>query len=432
MKIVYAVWVALLISCNQKPKEKKEPELVEQEESVVHLEPVVDHGETTLGSKEAMALIKVKQVPQIDTTNFDRFIDEDDISEIDAQALGIEGIYPDFHDEGSKYRAMDSYRLELSPNFHTVVVTYRKGDHEMESTLINYDLEGNIIDHQLVAYDEIAESMSRVESRISENKITVHHIFWAEKKEIEQKEYSIHGDGIIEEMDSRTLSDTLADYTLVLSILDELRLHPLTVKMDLVTSKAMPQYPGDKIVVIPEIVDEGEHYFELNSHIVIANAHTGEITHTFFESAKTNQWVSDAITLKEIKIDTAAYHVTENNRAFGIRVYYYGMSHANPYENETLSLFVESGQSLQKVLNNYSVMEYGGEWDTDCLGEFQRTEKLLILSEEQTNGWFDFLVKNKITETINEEDESGECISKETTSTKTSRLKFNGEEYKSE
>ncbi|RYC53138.1 hypothetical protein [Flagellimonas olearia] len=432
MKLVYALSVALMVSCNQKPKENTEPEVAEPEEKAVHLEPVVDHGETTLGFKEAVALIKTKQIPHIDTTNFDRFIDEDDISEINAKALGIEGVYPDFHDEGSNYRAMDLYRLELSPSFHTVVVTYRKGDHEMESTLINYDLEGNIIDHQLVAYDEIAEGMSRVESRISADKLTVNHIFWAEKKEIKQKEYSIHGDGIIEAMDSRTLSETLAEYTLVLSILDELQLHPLAVNMNLVTTKAMPQYPGGEIVVIPEIVDEGEHYFELNSHIVIANAHTGEITHRFFESAKTNQWVSDAIVLKEIKIDTAPYHVTEAKRAFGIRVYYYGMSHANPYENETLSLFVESGQSLQKILSNYSVMEYGGEWDTDCLGQFLRTEKLLIPSAEQTNGWFDFLVKSKITETINEEDESGECLSKETTSTETSRLKFNGEEYKNE
>lgn len=432
MKLVYATVLILLVSCNQNPKTEKKLKVTEQDAPTGQLESKGNDAQKGLDFDAVLALTKAKQLPLIDTTNFDLFIDEDDQNNIESESLSIEKIYPDFYAEGSKYQSMASYRLELSPNFHTVVVTFKKGDLEMESTLINYNLEGNIIDHQLIAYDEIAEGMTRVASRISENKITTNRTFWTEKKEIGQEEYSVQSDGRIEATDSKILSETIPEYPLILSVMDALGLHPLEVKTDLIASKALNQYPSGEIVVIPEIVDEGEHYFELNSHIVIVDDQTGDITHTFFESAKTNHWISDAIVLTEIQIDTAPYMVSPDERAFGVRVGYYGMSHANPYENETLSLFVKSGQSLQKILNNFSVMDYDGEWDTECLGEFLRTEKLLILSEEQTNGWFDFLVKSKITKTINEEDGNGECISKETTSTETTVLKFIGEEYKNE
>ncbi|WP_418502332.1 hypothetical protein [Flagellimonas sp.] len=432
MKPMYAAVMILLFSCNQNPRTEKKLEIIEneQDKQATHLETITNNGETTLSFDEVISHTKTKALPYIDTTNFDHFIDEGDIKSVNAQALSIERIYPDFYTEGSKYQAMDSYKVELSPNFHTVVVTFKKGDHEMESTLVNYDLEGNIIDHQLIAYDEIAEGMSRMESRISENKITLNRILWTEKKEIQQEEYSIQSDGSIEATDSKILSETLSEYPLILSVLNALGLHPLEVKTDLIASKNLNQYPDGEIVVIPEIVDGGEHYFELNSHIVIVDYQTGDITHSFFESAKTNHWVSDAIALQEIKIDTAPYDLSEGKRAFGIRIRYHGMSSANPYENETLSLFVKSGHELQKILSNYSVMDYGGEWDTDCQGEFTRTEKTLLLSEERTNGWFDILVKSKITETKNEEDENRDCLAKETISTETTVLKFNGKEYK--
>jgi len=54
-----------------------------------------------------------------------------------------------------------SYKVNLSQNFYTVVVTYWVGKYEMESTLINYDMQGNVIDHQLVAYDETGKGQTR-------------------------------------------------------------------------------------------------------------------------------------------------------------------------------------------------------------------------------------------------------------------------------
>ena len=433
MKLKYAFFITLLvfIACGQNKIQELPHMAQDAVKNVVEvIAEEVPQKKDTLRFSDVMEGINEKQLPLIDTTNFDRFIDETDRKVFDAQILSMEKVYPDFYAEASKYQPMDLYKVQLSPKFYTVVTTFKKGSFEMESTLVNYDLEGNIIDHQLIAYDEISEGTSRVESKISENKILSNRIYWTEKKEIEQEEYRIQSDGKIEASYSKTLSKTLKDYTLIVSVLSELHLSFLMVKTNLVASRVHPQDPNEVIIAIPEIVDEREHYFELNSHIVIADSRSGKIRHTYFESFQTNQWVSDAVELREIKIDTAPYQVSQEKRAFGIRVYYLGLSRPNPYENETLSLFVRSENELKKILSNYSVMDYGGEWDTDCLGEFLRSEKILFMSKKQTNSWFDILVKNMIIETKNGVEENGECISNETISTENTLLKFNGEEYK--
>jgi hypothetical protein len=43
-------------------------------------------------------------------------------------------------------------------------------------------------------------------------------------------------------------------------------------------------------------------------------------------------------------------------RAFGIRVKYSGSSRPNPYNSETISLFIKSGIILKKVLINYETV----------------------------------------------------------------------------
>lgn len=221
-------------------------------------------------------------------------------------------------------------------------------------------------------------------------------------------------------------------FNLIDTLLKNLKIKKENCKLDLVVSKKIPNSPNETIVVIPEIVDEEEQYFELNSYILIVNTETGKITHQYFESSKTNHWFSDAIQLREITIDTAPYNVTDDKRAFGIRVRYVGSSQANPYENETISLFIKSENTLKNILKTFVTLNDHGEWNTHCAGEFLNTKNTLIISKEKTNGYFDILAKSKITESINYEDENGDCDSKENNTTAKTILKFDGKEYKSE
>lgn len=216
------------------------------------------------------------------------------------------------------------------------------------------------------------------------------------------------------------------------SLVKQLNLDESKIKTDLVVYKIMPNNKAETIVVIPEIAaaDETGELFELNSHILIVDTKTQKIINKYFESAQTNGWFSDAVVLSKISIDTAAYNVSPTNRAFGIRVHYRGSSRANPYDDTTLTLFIKSNNGLKKILNNYSVESFNGEWDTNCAGEFIDNKKLLIMAANKTNGFYDLIVKNKITSTKNFEAENKDCDYKENISTKQTVLKFNNSEYR--
>jgi len=221
-----------------------------------------------------------------------------------------------------------------------------------------------------------------------------------------------------------------SEFNLLNTVLDKLNLSKKQCKTDLITSRENPMNENETIMVIPEIVEDEEYYFELDGHILIVNTNTGEIKQQYFESSATNEWLSDGVVLKEIKIDTAPYFIDENTRAFGIRVYYEGDSRSNPFNNETISLFVKSGDNLKKVLKNFGVMEYGGERVTDCLGEFLLKKKTLIMTSEKTNNYFDINVKITITEIKNFINENDDCDTIEEVQKDNKVLKFQGEEYK--
>lgn len=213
-------------------------------------------------------------------------------------------------------------------------------------------------------------------------------------------------------------------------ILAQLNLDEQKCKVDLIVSKSFPNNTNETIIIIPEIVTEDEGYFELNSHVLIVNTNTGVIKSKYFESSKTNNWVSDAVRLAQIKIDTAPYIITENVRAFGVRVYFYNNSHPNPYSKESFSLYKKEGITLKKVLNNFTIMEYSGETDTTCYGQFTKEEKLLILTKNTTNRYFNILIKNKITTTKNYENDNGECIRAKKAIINKTTLKYDTIEYK--
>ena len=269
--------------------------------------------------------------------------------------------------------------------------------------------------------------MSKIESKIEQYKITVNNIVFLEENVVTTDFFKIEANGKIKPIPQE--ESIFQEEPLINSVLKQLNLEPLKVNTDLLAIKLMSNNLEETIIVIPEIVDEGEQYFTLNSHIVIVNNTTQKITHKYFESSKTNGWVSDALQLREITIDTAPYALTENNSAFGVKVRYVGSSQVNPYENETISLFVKSDDSLKKVLHNFAVLNNSGAWNNHCIGEFTDITSTLFMSRKKTNGYFDILVKSKVTESKMYIDGNGDCESKDIITAKIKWLEFNGEEY---
>ncbi len=438
MKHTYILILILLIACKNTKEEQvsstKEKTSVEVEDAKSTSNETIDesNAEASANSIFNVADFPVKTVPLLETTNFDSFIEPEDYKNIDAKALMLEKIYPEYYDENYMFKAINAYRLELFKDIKTVVVTVTKGEHEMETVLINYKENGNIISSQIVAYDEIAESMSRIESKITQDYITTSNILYDNITQIEQETFKLKPNGLIEKIETKYLNNSIDNWPMITLALEELKINILNVKTDLIRSKPHTDNPDDYIIVIPEIVDEGVMYFELNSHILIINGNSGETMHRFFESSKTNDWTSDAIRLENIQIDTSPYPLSENSNAFGIRVSFMGSSRVNPYSSETLSLFVKSGNALKKILNNYEIKSYRGEWDGDCDGEFLEEKKALIVKDKTTNRFKNFMVIHENTNTKTLEDENSDCVDNKTLINSLSVLKYNGKKYQEE
>ncbi|PHS08591.1 MAG: hypothetical protein COA88_06405 [Kordia sp.] len=418
MKIQHILFLFVLISCSQNTKEKKET--IVKAKDVVDF--VIDSPKKVddVSFDKIISEIKTKETPLIDSTNFDNFKEIDIYNKQEIEALKLEKVYPNFYKEGYNYKATASYKIEFSKEFHSIVLTILKGEHEMESVLINYDLNGNIIDSKVISYDEIAEGLFKIETKIEKNKITINYTEWTDEKHQLTDIYEVKANG--------ELTFISEEEIMINNVIKQLGLTKQKIKTDLLTYVIFGD-SKESIIVIPEIVDEGEHYFELNSHILIVDSTTGDIKHRYFESYKNNNWASDAVKLERIRIDTAHYIVAENRRAFGVSVFFYGSSHANPYSNETISLFVKSGSALKNILKNYDVINSRGEWDTNCAGEFTDIKSILIMSKEKTNGYFNILVKSKITESKAYINENGDCDSKDKITAETAVLKFNGKTY---
>ena len=150
-----------------------------------------------------------------------------------------------------------------------------------------------------------------------------------------------------------------------------------------------------------------------------------KIKSKFFES---KSWSSDADVLSNIEIDTAPYLLSKNIRGFGIRVNYSGSSSPNPSHHTNFSIFIDEGKTLKRVLKDFPISTFGGEWDMDCAGEFEEIECSILIDKEKTNQFNNLKIKHKITKQVNHKIKN-KCIEKKTITNKITTLKYNKEEY---
>ena len=178
--IVFSLLILLLLSCSEK-KEKKPivNTLKNNKEQIIDLSK---KNEDSIFHK-IIHKIKIKTIPLIDSTNFDNFKKKNFYNKQEVSILQLEKIYPEFYNEGYYYKTTSSYRIELSNDFYSIILTSFKGDQEIESALVNYDLKGKIIDYKIISYDEIAEGVSRIESKVEKNKLTIKNVLWMDEKQ---------------------------------------------------------------------------------------------------------------------------------------------------------------------------------------------------------------------------------------------------------
>jgi hypothetical protein len=216
--------------------------------------------------------------------------------------------------------------------------------------------------------------------------------------------------------------------SLLSKILKQLKLTNKDIQEELYVEKIMPNDKSLSIIVIPKIVskEDNDESLDLDSYILVVENKTGNIKSKFYES---NSWTSDAIALTSIEIDTAPYLLNKTNRGFGIRVNYTGRSNPNPYSQTDLSLFIEEGKILKRVLKDFPISEFHGEWDMNCNGEFETVESTIIIDKVITNNFYNLKIKQKITDEKNHKVKD-DCIEKKVYKSKMVTLKYNKKEYK--
>ena len=211
--------------------------------------------------------------------------------------------------------------------------------------------------------------------------------------------------------------------TIFNKVLKQLNLKISDVQESLFVEKIIPYNKSLTIMVIPKIetkqIDESNNYYEFGLYVVVVDNKNGVIKSKFYESGSLT---SDAVVLSGIEIDTAHYDINTGQRAFGIRFNYSGSSGPNPYNKTELSLFFADNKNLKRILNNYSVAEFNGEWDMNCAGEFQEKESTLQF-DNRILKFNNLLVKQKITNQVNEKIKDS-CVEKKSIKNKKLFLKY--------
>lgn len=137
----------------------------------------------------------------------------------------------------------------------------------------------------------------------------------------------------------------------------------------------------------------------------------------------------DAVALDAIWFDTAPYKLIDKRVAFGLRREMSGSSRPNPFSFTGLWLFDVHGGEIRPVLNGLQVARSGGEWDTNCAGAFDRTESVLDLSDQRSNGARDIVLLTKQTQSVNTP-EGDDCRSTNTISDLAPvTLRYDGQRY---
>lgn len=135
----------------------------------------------------------IKTLPLTDSTNFDNYKDAPSLTKEQSKLLKLEKIEPD---KDVTFRI--NYRLNLSPNFKSLVVSYYPNEQELFTVLINYTNSFDIADFKTIAYDEIAEGFIETKSLISKDKIEVTHRDESSgRPEIKTTKFEIKKDGQI-------------------------------------------------------------------------------------------------------------------------------------------------------------------------------------------------------------------------------------------
>lgn len=173
-----AILSGFLFSCNSSSDSARRAELLKDPEGAQPQKP------------DLLATVPFKKVPVIDSTNFDNFNGKDLLSEKLVSKLNLKSLDPNVNHFHARYRIAFTTAVDL------MAVT-ASAENEMKTFLISYSKEDyQLIDHVMIAYDEIAESAFSSTGKVSKNEIVVtNYNYMGDEPVIETQKYRIEHSG---------------------------------------------------------------------------------------------------------------------------------------------------------------------------------------------------------------------------------------------
>lgn len=162
------------------------------------------------------------------------------------------------------------------------------------------------------------------------------------------------------------------------------------------------------------VVKDDKEYFEVNQLLYLYNSKTEKILYKLEEKGK---YISDAIELKPVVIDSAFYDINTKEIAFGVKVAYNGSSRAFPYYSENIFLYSVNKRKIKAIADGIEIHEFRAEWDMNCSLEGEETNSMLLLDTKMTNGYYNFKLNTTVTilKTTPPLNENDDCIEENTT-----------------
>ncbi|MFC4636074.1 hypothetical protein ACFO3O_19345 [Dokdonia ponticola] len=216
---IFLLIVTLIFTaCTNKPKTTNEQTKVQKTETNELIETNQLKNDSLVDFSKIWENLPLKNVPVLDTTNFDNITDVKEFNKQEIKMLQLDKMYPEIDKEGYTFRFMPSYKLKLSDQFYTIVLNVYKGENELESILIHYDLEKRLSQYYsedgalktnslVIAYDEIAEGWSRKHGKIEQQFVTVIDEFYGNTTQIDTTQFQITPNGDIHRIKKKFTSN---------------------------------------------------------------------------------------------------------------------------------------------------------------------------------------------------------------------------------
>lgn len=321
--------------------------------------------------------IPLKNKPVIDTTSYNSTNPTKFLTKHAIETLQLTKIYPNFYKVDYNYKAKTSYKIKTQDALITIALTIHKGDNELESILINYSLDGNYIDHLVVAYDDLVEGYVRTTSKIEGDIIYKTNKTFFETEDEETWFWQINAEGTFTQLDFEDM------------LLHKLNIHPENVYRDFFTLKHISE--TKTLVVIPKIAKKEHEEYTLDAYVLLANAITGAIEASYVEKAL---WSADAIKISSIEATYNPYKIYENSETVGLKVFYFNGNPVNPYNSVKLTLLEQKETKLNPVLIDFELYYKGGEIDNGD-GVLTETEKKITTKERESSTYYSIEVVSK-------------------------------------